>query len=94
MSEISEKEAAARALGLTYGQLVAREWMQQEACMPVGQAARPGRSRKARPDRPCEVCGSIMPHAHPRQKYCSDECRYRADYVRKRRLKGRVKSKL
>jgi len=94
MSEIAEKEAAARALGLTYGQLVAREWMQREACMPAGQAARPGRNRKARPDRPCEVCGRIMPNAHPKAKYCSDECRYRADYARKRRSRGNAKPKL
>ena len=89
MSPIAEKNAAARALGLTYGQLVAREWMQQEACMPVGQAARPGRSREARPDRPCLVCGGIMRHARPDKKYCSDECRQLANYLRIQRSKER-----
>ncbi len=91
MSPIAEKNADARALGLSYGQLVAREWARQEACFPVRPTTRAARSREARPDRPCLVCGSIMRHARPDKKYCCNECRQLAYYCSPRRTKKRVK---
>ena len=89
MSPIAEKNADARALSLTYGQLVAREWARQEACFPVRPTTRAARSREARPDRPCLVCGGIMRHARPDKKYCSDEGRQLANYLRIPRSKER-----
>lgn len=93
MNEIAEKEANARALGLTYGQLVAREWARQEACFPARPTTRAERSREARPDRPCLMCGAIMRHARTDRKYCCDVCRLRADYLRRKHAKARGKSR-
>ena len=94
MSPIAEKNADARALGLSYGQLVAREWARQEACFPVRPTTRAARSREARPARACLLCGSIMPHARPDRKYCCDECREQAYYLKTQRFTKRTKLKL
>ena len=89
MSAIAEKEAAARALGLTYGQLVAREWEQQRARSPTRPTTRSARRREARPDRPCLVCGRVMQHARPDKKYCCDDCRQQANYLKKKQRRKR-----
>lgn len=95
MNDIAAKEAEARALGLSYGQLVAREWAQQEARLPSRPTTRAARSREARPDRPCLVCGRIMQHARPDKKYCCDDCRQQANYLKaKQRRKERQKLNL
>ena len=42
-------------------------------------------ARRLREDRPCEICGTIIPNAHGRQLYCSMTCKTRAWRLRRRR---------
>jgi predicted nucleic acid-binding Zn ribbon protein len=53
----------------------------------MAEAGRRGASKRAKGERVCVACGAVIPEALSSRRYCSDACRCRAGYWRK---KGRV----
>jgi predicted nucleic acid-binding Zn ribbon protein len=41
-------------------------------------------ARRRREDRPCAVCGQLMPNALAKRRYCSEACHSRARHERAR----------